>query len=78
MKTKRSIEIETLTDIQIAVCNAVQTTEDSKGHLSESDCICIHLHGYFAQKDEEIEVPAFISVENAKELADILIELTAD
>lgn len=72
MKQKRSIQIETLTDIQLSVGNSIQTTE---GTRDEEDCIFLLAHGYYPKEDREIEVPIFLSLEKAETLRSALFEL---
>ncbi len=72
MKQKRSIQIETLTDIQLSVGNSVQTTE---GTQDKEDCIFLLAHGYCSKEDREIEVPIFLSLEKAETLRAALFEL---
>lgn len=69
MKQRRVIQIETLTDIGLSVGNSVQITE---GTQKKEDCIFLLASGYSSEEDKEIEVPVFLSIEKAKDLAAIL------
>lgn len=66
------IQIETLTDIGLSVGNSMQKTE---GQEKGEDCIFLLASGYYEKEDREIEIPIFISLEKAKDLATILESL---
>ncbi|QIK61483.1 hypothetical protein G7050_17180 [Dysgonomonas sp. HDW5A] len=75
MNQKRSIQIETLTDVQMTVGESVQTTDSTQ---EKQDCVFFLLHGYYPTEDRDIEIPTFLSIEKARELGILLIELTVE
>lgn len=73
---KRAIEIETLTDVQISVGTGVEKRENQYVFTYEKECLFINLHGEF--QTEEVDVYAFISKQNAKNMIEALQSLLSE
>lgn len=67
-----SLDIETLTDIQLDVQESVMKTETDQGVI-EKKCICFLVSGYNSQTDKEVDEHIFISIEEAQKIALFLL-----
>lgn len=77
-KNKKSYQLETTSELQMAVGISKTTTIDNKGRHPGPDEIYFLIDGYDPSVDEEIECVVSVSKDEARKLSKILNELSTD